>query len=161
MKSEFKYRKKIQEAIRKSPYFSTRMSIEYYHDWIFCFFSCSPFASSYSCANYVKKTEGLSAFYRSYTTGKLSYFILYVIQIYWIYFTHSLSNTYLLYISLFRNYWSMFDEMLKNVPFFYENNRLFYISPFSTWKWISILKLLNFIIEYNIKLINLFNNIGN
>ena len=107
----------------------------------FAFFSCSPFASSYSCANYVKKTEGLSAFYRSYTTGKLSYFILYVIQIYWIYFTHSLSNTYLLYISLFRNYWSMFDEMLKNVPFFYENTRLFYISPFSTWKWISILKL--------------------
>jgi len=30
---------------------------------------CSPFASSYSCANYVKKTEGLSAFYRSYTTA--------------------------------------------------------------------------------------------
>ena len=27
MKSEFKYRKKVQEAIRKSPYFSTRMSI--------------------------------------------------------------------------------------------------------------------------------------
>ena len=70
MKSEFKYRKKIQEAIRKSPYFSTRMSITPIK--YFAFFSFSPFASSYSCANYVKKTEGLSAFYRSYTTGKFS-----------------------------------------------------------------------------------------
>ena len=32
---------------------------------------CSPFASSYSCASYVRKTEGFKAFYRSYTTGKM------------------------------------------------------------------------------------------
>ena len=29
---------------------------------------CSPYKSAWSCANTVYKTEGLGAFYRSYTT---------------------------------------------------------------------------------------------